>query len=151
MRGKALLARILQIAIPFIWVGALASISFMETPLKFTAPDVTLPLGLGIGRVVFQMLNHVEVALAVLMTFAIYFRRPKMKLPLALFGVVMLLLIMQTIWLLPVLGMRTDMIVAGQTPPPSSLHVIYIIFDAVKLILLFATGSVLIAANLQKK
>ena len=142
-------ARILQIAIPFIWFGAVAAISFMETPLKFTAPDITLPLGLGIGRVVFAALNKAEIVLAVVMTFAIYFRRPKVKTPLALFGIVLILLILQTVWLLPVLGMRTDMILSGQTPPPSSLHLIYIVFDALKLILLFATGSLLIKAGLK--
>jgi hypothetical protein len=141
--------RILQIAIPFIWFGAVAAISFMETPLKFTAPDITLPLGLGIGRVVFAALNKVEIVMAVVMTLAIYFRRPKVKTPLTLFGVVLILLILQTVWLLPMLGMRTDMILNGQTPSPSSLHLIYIAFDALKLILLFTTGSLLIKANLK--
>jgi hypothetical protein len=41
------------------------------------------------------------------------------------------------------------MVLNGQTPPPSSLHLVYIIFDAAKLILLFATGSLLIKANLK--
>jgi hypothetical protein len=144
-----MLARILQIAIPFVWFGAVAAISFMETPLKFQAPNITLPLGLGIGRVVFQALNMAEIVMAVLMTFAIYYRRPKTKLPLAFFGAVIILLILQTAWLLPVLGMRTDMILNGQTPPPSSLHLIYIVLDAVKLVLLFATGSLLIKADLK--
>lgn len=144
-----MLFRVLQIAIPFIWFGAVAAISFMETPLKFTAPDITLPLGLGIGRVVFQALNRAEIVMAVLMIFAIYYRRPKTKSPLALFGTVLLLLILQTVWLLPVLGIRTDMILNGQTPPPSSLHLVYIVFEAVKLVLLFATGSLAVKANLK--
>ena len=40
------------------------AISFLETPLKFRAPGITLPLGLGIGRLVFRALNTVEVVLA---------------------------------------------------------------------------------------
>jgi hypothetical protein len=141
--------RVLQIAIPFIWFGAVAAISFMETPLKFQAPDITLPLGLGIGKVVFNALNKIEIVLAVAMTVAIYFRRPKTKLPLALFGTILILLTLQTVWLLPVLGMRTDLILGGQTPPPSHLHFVYIIFDAAKLILLLATGGVLLKAGLK--
>ena len=30
--------KLLQIAIPFVWFGAVGAISFMEAPLKFTAP-----------------------------------------------------------------------------------------------------------------
>jgi hypothetical protein len=37
----------------FIWLGMVLAISFMETPLKFRAPRITLQLGLGIGRLVF--------------------------------------------------------------------------------------------------
>lgn len=146
-----MLARILQIAIPFIWFGALAAISFMETPLKFQAPNVTLPIGLGIGRIVFQALNRAEIVMAVLLTFAIYFRRPKIKLPLATFGITILLLTAQTVWLLPMLGMRTEMIVSGQTPPASSLHLIYVIFEIVKLVLLLITGVTLIKANIENE
>jgi hypothetical protein len=40
------------------------AISFIETPLKFRAPGVTLQIGLGIGRLVFRALNACELALA---------------------------------------------------------------------------------------
>ena len=53
--------RILSIAVPFVWFGAVAAISFMEAPLKFSAPGVTIPLGLGIGQLVFHMLNRIEI------------------------------------------------------------------------------------------
>lgn len=53
-----------QIATPFIWLGMVPAISFLETPLKFRAPGITVPLGLGIGRLVFRALNGVELALA---------------------------------------------------------------------------------------
>ncbi|MCA1625352.1 MAG: hypothetical protein LC778_16450 [Acidobacteria bacterium] len=41
--------RVLQIAVPFIWFGLIGGISFMEAPLKFQAPNITIPLGLGMG------------------------------------------------------------------------------------------------------
>jgi hypothetical protein len=40
------------------------AISLLETPLKFRAPGVTVPVGVGIGRVAFQALNLAEWALA---------------------------------------------------------------------------------------
>ena len=53
-------ARALVLFIPAIWVGLIIGISFIEAPLKFQAPDITIPLGLGIGRLVFGALNIVE-------------------------------------------------------------------------------------------
>src|SRR5215207_233169 len=41
------------------------AISFLEAPLKFRAPGVTLQIGLGIGRMVFRALNTVEALLTV--------------------------------------------------------------------------------------
>jgi hypothetical protein len=46
------------------------AISFLEAPLKFPAPGVTLHVGLGIGRPVFHALNSAEVLLAVVIVIA---------------------------------------------------------------------------------
>lgn len=54
-------------AVPFVWLGMVLAISFLEAPLKFRAPGITLPLGLGIGRLVFRALNAAEIVLAVLL------------------------------------------------------------------------------------
>ncbi|TCC07173.1 hypothetical protein [Kribbella soli] len=45
----------------FIWLGMVLAISFLETPLKFRAPGVDIPIGLGIGRIVFRTLNRIEI------------------------------------------------------------------------------------------
>ena len=34
----------------FVWLGMVLATSFMEAPLKFRAPGVTLQVGLAIGR-----------------------------------------------------------------------------------------------------
>jgi hypothetical protein len=52
------------VAVTFGWLGMVLAISFLEAPLKFRAPGVTLPIGLGIGRLVFRALNTVEVGFA---------------------------------------------------------------------------------------
>ena len=69
----------MQIAIPFIWFGFISAIWFLETLLKFKAPNITLPLGLGIGRIVFSALNKVEIVLAVLMLLSFVFVEPQNK------------------------------------------------------------------------
>lgn len=57
-------AAVMQMAVPFIWLGMVLAISFLETPLKFRAPGITVPLGLGVGRLIFRALNAAELALA---------------------------------------------------------------------------------------
>jgi hypothetical protein len=139
---------ILQIAIPFVWFGAVGAISFMEAPLKFTAPDITLALGLGIGRIVFQTLNKIEIIFAVLMLVSLFIQRPKTKFPIYAFAVILILLILETVWLLPVLDARAEQVINGTAAPFSNTHIFYIVFDAIKLLLLFALGVNLTKQNL---
>ena len=143
--------RILQIAIPFIWFGAVAAISFMEAPLKFTAPHITLPLGLEIGYVVFHALNKVEIVLGVLFLITIIFNKQNKKTMPILFGVVAIILLLQTFWLFPLLDERTMQVINGTAKPYSNLHIYYIVFDAVKLILLLALGIISVRSNLKLK
>lgn len=58
-------------AVTFVWLGMVLAISFLEAPLKFRAPGVTIRVGLGIGRIVFRALNLVEVFLAIVVTGAL--------------------------------------------------------------------------------
>jgi hypothetical protein len=140
--------RILQIAVPFVWFGMIGAISFMEAPLKFTAPSVTLGLGLGIGRIVFQTLNKIELALAVLMIVSFVVARPRGKFWIYLFGATLVLLVLETVWLLPVLDERALAVIGGNSPPASGAHFVYIAFDAVKFVLLFVLGWILVKQNL---
>lgn len=143
-----MLFRILQIAIPFVWFGAVAAISFMEAPLKFQAPNITLPLGLGIGRLVFQALNIAEIVMALVLALSIFFAQPKDRTPIWFFNFTLVILILQTAWLLPALAQRSDIIISGGTPPQSDLHLFYIVFEVVKLVLLFILGAVMVKQNL---
>jgi hypothetical protein len=124
----------------FVWAGMVAGISFLEAPLKFTAPHITVPLGLGIGRIVFAALNKVELVLAtVAVVSALYVRVPAhVAVALGLLGAVLLF---QTLWLLPALDVRAVALLAGRPAPPNSLHIIYIGLDIVKLLTLLLTGT----------
>ena len=61
------------VACTFIWAGFIGAISFMESWLKFRAPNLTMPVGLGIGKLVFSALNKVEWALAIVIGISLYF------------------------------------------------------------------------------
>lgn len=60
-----------QIAAPSVWSGAILAISFIEAPLKFRAPGITVELGVGIGRLVFRALNALELVLAITVAIAL--------------------------------------------------------------------------------
>ena len=75
------------------WLGMVVAISFLEALLKFRAPRVTLPVGLGIGRLVFKALN-VEVVLLLVLSVACLVARPD-SIALILFAAVAALLMAQ--------------------------------------------------------
>ncbi len=124
----------------FLWAGMILGISFLETPVKFTAPSVTLPIGLDVGRHVFGMFNKVEIIWALLVYGLMHAARGSWlsRLPLMMVvGVVLL----QTVWLLPVLDERVGMVLSGQTPPPAPYHLVYVMLEVLKLICLMTTGT----------
>jgi hypothetical protein len=133
--------RIVASAVPFVWLGMVLSISFMETPLKFRAPGITVPLGLGIGRLVFRALNIAEAVLAVLITVGCLAASPG-PLGWALLGFAWLLLAIQAGVLRPRLDRRALALIAGRTPPPSRQHLAY-----VALVLVGLGGVVLTTAG----
>ncbi|MBU3995011.1 MAG: hypothetical protein KKF42_04430, partial [Actinobacteria bacterium] len=62
-------------ALPVLWIGLIVAISFIEAPLKFQAEGITIPLGLGIGRLVFAALNITEAVLLVMLTIVTFWPR----------------------------------------------------------------------------
>jgi hypothetical protein len=124
----------------FGWAGLVAGISFLEAPLKFTAPHITVPLGLGIGRLVFAALNKVELTLAALALLSAGWRRAPAHVWAAL-GLLSAVLLLQTLWLLPALDLRATALLAGHPPLPGNLHKTYIGLEVIKLLTLLLAGS----------
>jgi hypothetical protein len=130
---------LLLLATLFVWAGLVAGISFLEAPLKFTAPHITIPLGVGIGRIVFHALNKVEIGLALVVGVCVLLQRQPGPTRWGL-GLLYVILALQTAWLLPALDVRAGALLAGHTPPPNHLHLLYIGTDVVKLLTLLVTG-----------
>ncbi|WP_188547999.1 hypothetical protein [Hymenobacter qilianensis] len=124
----------------FLWAGMVGGISFLEAPLKFTAPHITVPLGVGIGRIVFHALNKVEIGLCALAVISALYLRPEWRVRAGL-AALSFVLLLQTFWLLPALDVRAEALLSGNPPPPNSLHLLYIVAEAVKLLLLLGTGA----------
>jgi hypothetical protein len=130
----------IKIAVPFVWFGMVLAISFMEAPLKFQAAGITIPLGLGIGQLVFFALNKMEIVCALLLLIAFWRARSNRRSEMILLGIAVLILVFETVWLLPVLDARAIEVIAGTAPPFSKMHFVYIGFDALKLVMLLMLG-----------
>jgi hypothetical protein len=118
------------------------AISFLEAPIKFRAPGVTLPVGLDIGRLVFTALNVVEIVLLLVLSAACYVVRPEPPAPILLVSVAVVLVI-QVVAVRPPLSKRTDRVLAGAVLPRSRMHWVYIALELVKVGLLIALAFAL--------
>ncbi|MCE4942023.1 MULTISPECIES: hypothetical protein [Streptomyces] len=122
------------------------AISFLEAPLKFRAPGVTLPLGLGIGRMVFRALNAVEAVLAVALGTAVALASPPVPV-IALTVAPVLLLTVQLAAVRPVLNRRSDRVLAGERLPRSRAHLYYVACELAKVGALLALGVTVLGSG----
>ena len=111
-----------SVALIFSWIGLILGISFLEAWLKFQAPGVTLPIGLGIGKLVFGAMNKVEWGLGFFIFLGLILDKSSHD---YLFVGIIILLLLQTFWLLPQLNSRADAIIQGEVLPSSNLHIFY--------------------------
>ena len=134
----------------FIWIGFLLAISFLEAWLKFQAPGVTLSIGLGIGQLVFNALNKVEWILSLSCILSVICNNSLANGIKLLIIVPILLVLIQTFWLLPALDIRAIKIIQGEFVPKNNLHYYYVISEIIKLIFLIASGSRLLKNFINK-
>lgn len=125
----------------FLWIGFVCAISFMEAWLKFRAPGITLPLGLGIGRLVFSALNKVEWVFALVILLSGFLAKEKwFNLNILAFVIPFVLLITQSFWLLPALDARAELIINVHDLKPSNLHFYYVAMEIIKVSTLILFG-----------
>lgn len=132
-------------AATFSWLGMVLAISFMEAPLKFRAPGVTITIGLGIGRLVFRALNTAEAVLAAVIVIGLVLGGPPLAGVVAL-AIAIITLVVQLTLVRPRLTRRSDRILAGEQAPRSRLHHIYVALETIKVIALVTGGATLLAS-----
>jgi hypothetical protein len=134
-------------AVTFVWLGMVLAISFLEAPLKFRAPGVTVPVGLGIGRLVFRALNLAEGVLAAAVLALVATGRPTAAVS-TLAAVTAALLAAQLAFVRPRLNRRSDAVLAGEDPAlrRSRAHLYYIALEGLKAAALIALGATVLAA-----
>jgi hypothetical protein len=132
----------------FVWLGMVLAISFLEAPLKFRAPGITIPLGLGIGRLVFRALNTCEAVLAAVVVIALVIGRPGTGVIVAVLVAIAALLI-QVVGVRPALTRRSDAVLADARQAEggrSRAHYGYVVFEVVKVVALLVGGVLLLSS-----
>lgn len=133
-------------AVIFLWLGMVLAISFLEAPLKFRAPGITIPLGLGIGRLVFRALNAVELVLAVVLVVAVLIADVPWSA--RYFGeAAAAVLVVQLVAVRPALTRRTNAVLAdpdGVAGPGSHAHLWYVGLELLKVVALVVAGVALL-------
>ena len=144
-KGSALVVVLL------LWAGILFGVSFLATPAKFSAPSLTLPVAVEVGRATFAVLNRVELGCAVLSLGLLSAGASRALVVRLASGVAVPGLLLETLWLLPALDERARVVIDGGTPAASSLHDIYIGIDAAKLVALLVGTIVLLRSDEQRQ
>jgi hypothetical protein len=131
------------IAVSFVWLGMVLGISFIEAPVKFRATGVTTQIGLGIGRLVFRVMNAAEAILAVVLLVTVIAGAPG---PAALASAIVAVaaLALQVFAVRPVLNRRTAAVLAGAPHTASHAHQAYIALEVVKVAALVVGGVLLL-------
>jgi quercetin dioxygenase-like cupin family protein len=121
----------------------------MEAPLKFRAPNVTVPMCLGIGRVVFRALNRAELVLAVIIVAAAVVSRPPVGVVVA-FLIAFAALAVQLLVVRPRLNRRSDYVLSEPDLPHahrSRGHYAYVGFELIKVAALVTAGILLLSSG----
>ena len=140
----------LIIALTFIWVGLIIGISFIEAPLKFQAPNITTALALGIGKIVFQALNIIEWVISALIIISLIILQSNKKVWI-LYLLPISILILQSVWSLPILMERADLVIANEPLPEGYYHIVHGIFEVIKFLLIGYAGVIFTASNVRIK
>jgi hypothetical protein len=131
-------------AVTFVWLGMVLAISFLEAPLKFRAPEVTLRIGLGIGRLVFGALNIVEAVFAAMLVVCVIIA-PAAVWMMTSALVAVAILGAQLVLVRPRLARRTNRILSGAQAPRSRGHLVYVALETGKCIMLIIAGILLLS------
>lgn len=153
-RTLLLRAELWRLILPVLWIGMVGAISFIEAPLRFQAPGITIPLGLGIGRLVFLALNIAEAALLIALTLLSFWpSERRVSVARRVWWAALAAVFFAKILVVrPPLNARTDLVLQGADPGQSPWHYVYIACDLVTLVLLvvsavFAGRAILAAAT----
>ncbi|MGU3374772.1 hypothetical protein [Chryseobacterium sp. M5A1_1a] len=122
-----------------LMTGIFMTVSFLETPLKFQVPGMTLPIALGLGKMMFGISTAIQgIFLALILILMVISRRNYTKPDGMLFIILVIILVLEQFWMLPILDARVDLLSAGKSLPPTPLHDYFIYAETTKALTLIS-------------
>lgn len=121
------------------WMGFFIAISFMEAPLKFSAPDLSMAEGLRIGKIIFKALNTCEWVFLLIIFITCIGKKITRK-SLYLVIAISMIMVLETAWLLPILDRDADLIIRGHPVSGHSAHWLYVLLEVIKVPVLLLLG-----------
>lgn len=118
-----------------LWCGLIIGVSFIAAQAKFKAPTLTLAAALDVGRQTFTIFNRVEWAIFSLLLVQLLWVDQASIIAAALLALGAALMV-QTWFVLPVLGQRVEAHMSGAPLPPSSDHFTYAALEVAKLLII---------------
>ncbi len=133
----------LVFAISFFWFGLMLAISFLETPLKFQVPGMTLPIALELGKIMFGVSTNIQLGLMILIFLNFIFNAKQLSKVMLLSSILLALILgLEKFWMLPILDARADILASGKGLPPTPLHDYFIYAEVAKLVLIVFLGII---------
>ena len=115
-------------------------------PVKFVVTELSLAVALQVGQATFGLFTKVEWLFAGALLALSLPRWRRRALRLAFSAGLGIIVVLQGVWLLPVLDARVAAIVAGEMPPPSAHHALYAGLEGLKAAMLFGAAVVFLRA-----
>jgi len=120
-----------------LMAGMFFTVSFMETPLKFQVPGITLPVALGLGKLMFGLSTNIQIVFLISTVIIMLLdRKNHTKSDFTIILIIYLILMAEKFWMLPVLDARADLLSKGKPVPTSDLHNYFIYAETIKTVFL---------------
>lgn len=127
--------KFLLLVLPIFWSGFSMALAFLEAPIKFQAPGITLPLGVGIGKLVFHASHVLQMIFLVLLSLLVLMQeKMRWRMLILLFIGVAICFLLQHLYCLPKLDLRADEIIAQNILQShfSITHQLYVLCEVFK-------------------
>ena len=121
-----------------LWCGVLLGVSFIATPAKFLVAELDIVTAIKVGRATFEVYHYFEIVAVCLVFFTLCAFRVN-KTVWVYFGLLGLVLTMQTFFIQPQLLANSEKLFAGIAMQSTSyVHLYYIFCDCLKVVLLIS-------------
>lgn len=116
-----------------LMAGMFMTVSFLETPMKFQVEGISLPVALGLGKLMFGLSTKIQgVLLMLVLILMLISHKNYTKFDFIVLLGLFFILSLEQFRMLPVLNARVDALSSGKVLPATSLHDYFIYAETAK-------------------